>query len=362
MACRYCFYRDEASQRELSDYGIMDSTSMRAIIDKTLSLYQTGGVITYVFQGGEPTCAGLPFFKAFIAYVNRKKKAETQINYSLQTNGLLLNDEWMAFLKENSFLVGISCDGPEALNDQLRLTTTGKGTYRQVMETVQRLKAADITFNVLSVITEQTTQMAEQYWAWVLANGFDYLQPVYCLPPFNGNSPYALKPHSFFKFNQTILPLWIKELKAGHYISYALYDNLVLQLCGFPSQQCGGQGTCSLQYVIESDGSVYPCDFYALDEYKMGNINQESMMELSSSPNAHRFISQPHRFCSACENCKFMGLCRRQCKRLNICYYDDHYCGYQDFLEHNITLLEQIAQDISSGKILLTQPKKGADK
>ncbi len=96
--------------------------------------------------------------------------------------------------------------------------------------------------------------------------------------------------------------------------------------------QCGMLGFCSPQIVVEADGSVYPCDFYVLDHYKLGNITTDSLQKIIKNDIANNFINEPKRRSRLCESCQFKQICNGNCKRLNITYFDDDYCGYQDFL------------------------------
>ena len=75
-------------------------------------------------------------------------------------------------------------------------------------------------------------------------------------------------------------------------------------------------GICSMQCVIEADGSVYPCDFYCLDEWKLGNICSGPLTKLVNSEKSETFISESARQRSRrCESCRFRTLCRTGCRR-----------------------------------------------
>ena len=88
----------------------MDETTMNAMIERIFADMDENGKVTFGFQGGEPTVAGLDYFKRFITKVNEIKGSCT-VSYALQTNGTLLNDEWCEFFHENKFLLGVSLDG-----------------------------------------------------------------------------------------------------------------------------------------------------------------------------------------------------------------------------------------------------------
>ena len=99
LQCDYCFYCDETEKRLQASYGFMSEETLKNVIRKTI--LRAEGMISYVFQGGEPTLRGLDFYKKVIEYEHQYNRHHIQVNNALQTNGYLLNDEWCQFLKDN---------------------------------------------------------------------------------------------------------------------------------------------------------------------------------------------------------------------------------------------------------------------
>ncbi|GAG98419.1 unnamed protein product, partial [marine sediment metagenome] len=89
--------------------------------------------VTIAWQGGEPTLMGVDFFKKSIEYQQKYKKPHMTFQNTMQTNGVLLDDEWCQFFKENNFLIGISIDGSKELHDAYRVDKGGKGSFDRVM-------------------------------------------------------------------------------------------------------------------------------------------------------------------------------------------------------------------------------------
>lgn len=100
MDCRYCFYKDVVDHREIPSYNIMQEDTMLALIKQALSSYQD---ITFAFQGGEPTLAGLSFYRTFIAHVNQYKTNQS-IHYAIQTMVFRLTMNGALSLKRIIFL------------------------------------------------------------------------------------------------------------------------------------------------------------------------------------------------------------------------------------------------------------------
>ena len=199
MDCRYCFYKDVVDHREIPSYSIMQEDTMLALIKQALSSYQD---ITFAFQGGEPTLAGLSFYRTFIAHVNQYKTNQS-IHYAIQTNGLSINDEWCAFFKENHFLVGISLDGYKDNHDFLRLDAEGNPTYTKVIQAMNLLKKYGVELNVLIVLTSYLAKHPQKLFQWILKYQLHYVQFIPCLPPLQGTTRYALTPKLFASFYKT---------------------------------------------------------------------------------------------------------------------------------------------------------------
>ena len=273
MRCKYCFYADETSKRAVASYGIMSFNTLYSVLEKVLSKATKSCVI--VFQGGEPTLAGLPFFRKAINICKEKNVNHCNISFAIQTNGLLIDDEWCEFFAENHFLVGISLDGPKELHDANRPDTVGKGTYSRVMHALQLLKSHGVDTNILTVVTADTAKNYRKAYNFFVRSGLDYQQYIPCLDPLDeprGQQPWSLTPERFEQYLKASFDCWYQDAMRGRKRYHRYFDNLLLMLNGQPPEACGMLGTCGMQYVVEADGSVYPCDFYMLDQYKLGNL------------------------------------------------------------------------------------------
>lgn len=347
LRCKYCFYADVASHRDIKSYGLIDENSTNLILNNIFSDLEPGDRVNIAFQGGEPTLSGLSYYKFFIDAVNKVKKDVT-VTYALQTNATTLDDEWCLFLKDNRFLVGVSLDGPEQMHNMCRVNAEQKGTFKDVMVAVKKLQQYSVDFNLLMTLTNTLAKHPTQVWNFITANDFRYVQFTPCLAPFDdtGKDPYALTPQKFADFYIQIFNYWKKELDAHNYYSIKLFDDIVNLLAFRQVNACGLIGNCSSQIVVEADGSVFPCDFYTLDQWCLGNLTQENIAHIFSSPRINEFITRPRKR-ELCSNCKYNRICNGACHRMqpNICYKEGaSVCGYRKFLDATINQFLQIAQ------------------
>ena len=151
LRCSYCFYADEASIRSVPNYGMMPAQVSSALIEGAMGAVE--GAVSFLFQGGEPTLAGLEFFRDFVSRVHKAAPPGLAVQYAIQTNGTLLDEEWCRFFRAHRFLVGLSLDGSRECHDRFRRDGAGKGTYDRVVQAARLLERAGVEYNVLTVVT-----------------------------------------------------------------------------------------------------------------------------------------------------------------------------------------------------------------
>ena len=359
MRCRYCFYADELDNREIRSYGKMSVDTMHTIVDKAMEYgdYEC----TIAFQGGEPTLAGLDFYRDLVAYVTaHENPKKLKIHYALQTNGYLINEEWAAFLGENHFLVGVSLDGLKEIHDRYRLDAAGKGTYQRVISAIRLLEKHQVEYNILTVVTAATARNGQKIYNYFKKNHFGYQQDIECLDPIGeepGQHEYSLTPEKYGEFLKSMFDAWYLDMRSGTYVYNRYFENLMMIMAGQQPESCNMRGVCGKQWVFEADGSVYPCDFYALDQWRLGNIQENSFEEMDEKRDGLGFIQWSMRQQEGCQKCRWFGLCRNGCRRNREPVTAEHtnrnyFCkSYQMFFEYAYPRLEEIYQLYMAGRI-----------
>lgn len=314
LKCDYCFYHDEASIRQTPNYGMMSIDTLKAIVSKALKTAKHQ--CTFGFQGGEPTLTGLDYFKEFIRLVKKNNTRGIKINNSLQTNGRLIDNEWASFFADNDFLIGLSMDGNEVLHDMYRKDTEGLGTHKHVKRAAKVLRRHGAEFNVLCVVTAQAAQKAGSIYRYFMHHDFVFQQYIPCLDPFEEKrQEYSLTPKLYAQFLKDMFDVWYKDRENNVFVYNRYFENLAGILRGFDPESCDTTGKCNVQYAIEADGSVYPCDFYMLDEYKLGNIKTDSFKDIDKRRTEIGFIEESILLPEECKECKWLLWCRNGCKR-----------------------------------------------
>lgn len=337
--CKYCFYKCLSSSREEYSKGFMNEETLEQLIIQAVDY--ADDYVAFAFQGGEPTLAGLDFFRRAVALQKKHNTKNLTIENTIQTNGIMINEEWARFLAENHFLVGLSLDGPKKMHDRYRWDVSGNPTFEKVMHTVSLFEQFHVAYNILSVITNETARKASYLYSFYKRNGFRFVQLIPCMDEhartpgkqvIEGKQagkadvsgvldeapelkePYAVQPEQYGRFLCEIFDLWYEDFRKGEQMDIRMFSNLAQMAAGYPAEECGMNGHCSCYFVVEGDGSVYPCDFYCMDQWKLGTV-KDSFWTMIKSEKAKEFIKPTLSVFEKCKTCSHFSLCRGGCRR-----------------------------------------------
>ncbi len=341
MRCRYCFYADEMENRKSAIRGIMDDDTLEAMLQK--ALFSGAKNVSFVFQGGEPTLAGLKYFHRLHERIDRINIYSIKTSFSLQTNGYAIDDEWAKLFAKHRYLIGLSLDGPKNIHDKYRRDTTSSGSFDHAMAAAQMFRQYGVDFNVLCVVTAQTAKNIGSIYAFYKKHGFNYQQYIPCLEPIGvpwGRQEYSLTPSLYAGFLKKLFDLWYQDTVNGRRVYNRTFENWIGMLMGIPPESCGMAGVCGIQHVVEADGKVYPCDFYVLDGYEIGDIREHSFEQMRENRRNLQFIEQSTHIHPDCRTCRWAALCRGGCRRYREPYVGsflgkNHFCkAYMEFFEY----------------------------
>lgn len=343
LDCTYCFYLSKHDLRDGPGQGHMgDEVLERFVRDYIQSV--TADEVVFTWQGGEPTLRGLPFFEKVVALQQKYRKPGQRIENDLQTNGVLLDDDWAKFLKANRFLVGLSIDGPEDVHDALRITKRGKPTFNDVMAAAQLLKRHGIAFNTLTCVHRYNAKRPLDVYRFLRRElGSTHLQfiPIVECQDFKSTAPqhwdparlpvvgtpqarpghpesvvteWSVDPEEYGYFLCKVWDEWCRRDVGKALVNFC--ETLVVQHLGEPSQICVFSETCGKGVVVEHDGSVYACDHYVYPEYRIGNVRSQSLADMVFSPTQVRFgYNKSDTLPKYCRDCAYLSDCWGECPK-----------------------------------------------
>ncbi|KOO15111.1 anaerobic sulfatase maturase [Vibrio xuii] len=330
--CSYCFYLEKHHlYPEQGNTSYMNEETLERYVEQQIEA-QTGEQVVFAWQGGEPTLLGIDFFRKAIdlqcKYANKK-----QIINTLQTNGILLNDEWCEFFKQHDFLIGISIDGPDHLHDQYRRTRSDKPTHHLVEQAISLLKQHQVEFNTLTVINNHNVNHPEEMYQYLKGLGSSHMQFIPLVerkatePTKDGLTllhperleqtqvtPWSVDGEKFGLFMSTIFHYWVRHDVGQVWVQW--FENTFALTAGEPSQTCVFSPTCGSAFALESNGDVYACDHYVYPEHKLGNIHSETIEQINHSTANRKFgDAKQTKLSQDCRNCPYLDLCNGGCPK-----------------------------------------------
>ncbi|MFV0447610.1 MAG: anaerobic sulfatase maturase [Vibrio sp.] len=355
--CKYCFYLEK--DRVLNSRKVMSLEVLESYIKNYIS-NQPSPIVEFAWHGGEPTLAGLDFFKQAVALQKRYAQGKI-IKNTLQTNGSKIDKQWCQFFKENNFLVGLSLDGPEWLQATYR-TKHGASVFSENLQALKLLQKMNVEYNVLACVTQEYCQHAENIYSFFRKHKVKYLQfspVVESLPSkrerargqhFAGNiifstsqtdeeyqpTAWSVKGADYGHFLVDIFQLWIKQDVGKVFISN--FEQALTQYIGNESPNCIHAKECGSSYAVESNGDVYFCDHVAYPESNLGNVMTQSLQEISQTTSQFDF-NKHSRLSKRCKQCRFLKLCNGGCPKHRFFSssgeYENTLCdGYFYFFQH----------------------------
>ena len=360
LDCEYCYY--------LHKEELYPSGQSRRMTDETLETYIRQYIesqpdhlkeITFAWQGGEPTLLGLDFFHRVIDLQKKYTPEGIIIANSLQTNGVLLNDEWCQFFKEHRFLIGLSLDGPAELHDKYRYDKQGQGTFHKVMQALKLLKQHEVEFNALVVVNRFNGDHGRKVYTYLRDNGVQFLQFIPIVEPrgVGAHAEAANDANSAFLWDSLVSSRSVRPAQWGQFL-IEVFDEWVTRdvgkvfvqifdqaLAAWMDQEpslCVFRRQCGRALAIEHNGDLFCCDHFVELDYKLGNIYEQSLEELANSDRQRTFGAEKESTLpSYCQQCDVLFVCHGECPKNRIITTPDgeaglnYLCeGYRMFFRH----------------------------
>jgi uncharacterized protein len=381
LDCKYCFFLSKDSLYP-NERTRMSNDVLESYIRQRLA-QRDEPEINIAWQGGEPTVMGLDFFKRSVELVAKHRKRQQMVLYTIQTNGLLIDDEWCVFLKEHSFLVGLSIDGPREMHNAYRVDKRGGGTYDLVMRAWERLQQHGVDCNILCTVhAANADHPLDVYRFFRDQMGATFLQfiPIVeratpeLLAAANsgwGERPGGERPlyrqrgnlvtdrsvraEQFGCFLCGIYDEWVK-----HDVGKVFVQTFDVALGSWLGQHnlCVFSPTCGNALALEHNGDVYSCDHYVEPDYLLGNIKDQHMLELVTSDRQRKFGQD--KFDSLpqyCRDCEVLFACYGECPRNRFIETPDgelglnYLCaGYKRFFNHIDPTIRVMADLVRRGR------------
>lgn len=363
LDCTYCYYLHKEDLYPKGNKWKMEDSCLEAYIRQYIDAQPRGtNEVTFAWQGGEPTLLGLEFFERCVEIQQTHQRPGMSITNTLQTNGVLLDEDWCRFFLKNKFLIGLSIDGPAEFHDAYRVDHQGNGSHAAVISAMRRLKKFGVDFNALVVVNRNNADHGGRIYRYLRDTGCRYLQFIPIVEkagigrhpesevgadqstPFDqaeqAVSSRSVLPEQFGTFLCDVYDEWIRQDVGRMFVQ--IFDQALSAWVGVEPSLCVFRKTCGRALAMEHNGDVYSCDHFVDPEHLLGNLNVVPLEELVNSGQQQAFgDAKLDTLPEYCRNCEVRHACNGECPKNRFLQTPDgenglnYLCaGYRKFFNH----------------------------
>ncbi len=347
LDCTYCFFLSKERLYPGSRFRMTDE-----VLASYLRQYiaaQRGAEVEIAWQGGEPTLMGLDFFQRAVDLSEQFKQPHQTVHFTMQTNGVLLDDAWCRFFKEHRFLIGLSLDGPRPLHDAYRVDRGGHGTFERVMQAARLLQSHQVEYNILTTIHAANAAYPLEVYHFLRDEvGAQFIQFIPIVERANetgfqeGNTvtERSVTAEQFGHFLCTIFDAWVRRDVGRLFVQ--TFDAALGSWLKAPPSLCIFAPICGNALALEHTGDLYSCDHFVEPNYLLGNITETPMIDLVASAQQRQFgLDKKERLPHYCRECDVRFACHGECPKNRFIETPDgesglnYLCaGYKTFFHH----------------------------
>ena len=329
LACKYCYYLEKNNLYQNSHRHLMSDEMLEQFTREYIEA-QTMPQVLFTWHGGEPLMRSIDFYKKALE-LQKKYAHGKQIDNVIQTNGTLLTDEWCEFFTKNHWLVGISIDGPQEYHDHYRVTPAGKPSWEKVMQGISLLKKHRVEWNAMAVVNAYNAEHPLEFYHFFRDNGCQYLQFTPIVERLTEHEdgrtlasladdreiPLAdasVTPQQWGNFLCTIFDDWVRHDVGKTFVE--IFDCTLANWMGVLPGICAYSKECGHAGVMEHNGDVYSCDHFVFPEYKLGNIRNQSLIDMLYGEKQQAFSRLKHTSLPRqCKECDMEFACHGECPK-----------------------------------------------
>ena len=355
LSCDYCYYLEKSKLYKEAKNHVMSEELLEKFIDEYINS-QTMPQVLFTWHGGEPLMRPVSFYKKAVELQKKYARGRT-IDNSIQTNGILITDEWCRFFKEHNFLVGVSIDGPQEFHDEYRKNRQGQPSFAKVMKGIELLKKHGVEYNAMAVVNDFNADYPLDFYHFFKEIDCHYIQftPIVeriyqradglsLSSPIQNEkaelTDFSVSPEQWGNFLCTIFDEWVREDVGNYYIQ--LFDSTLANWIGEQPGVCSMAKNCGHAGVMEYNGDVYSCDHFVFPEYKLGNLYSNTLVEMMYSDKQTKFgEAKSKTLPTQCKECEFLFACNGECPKNRFTFTEtgepglNYLCeGYHKFFKH----------------------------
>lgn len=368
LACEYCYYLEKSHMYNEGPKTLMSDSLLEHFVKQYIESQTTPNVL-FLWHGGETMMRPLSFYQKALQ-LQKKYARGRMIDNAFQTNGTMLTDEWCRFFKENNWLVGVSIDGPKEVHNAYRQNRLGQPSFDQVMRGINLLNKHGVMWNAMAVVNDLNVKHPQEFYRFFKSIGCRYIQftPIverlaehedgrHLATPDQKDcslAHFSVTPEDWGDFLCTIFDEWVRNDVGQYFIQ--IFDATLANWVGVDPGLCTMARSCGHAGVMEYNGDVYSCDHFVFPEYKLGNIRQNTLLEMMYSERQLEFGRKKQgSLPGQCRSCGYLFACNGGCPKDRFAQTADgepnlnYLCkGYHQYFKHVAPYMDYMKNELMS--------------
>jgi len=364
LDCKYCFYKNRSHEFGLGKQRMSDD-----VLEKLVKDYMQLGfpVAGFAWQGGEPTLMGIDFYRRAVELQKKYGRPGQQVSNAMQTNAVLIDEQWCRFLHDYKFLLGVSIDGPKEFHDYYRLDHSGTGTFDKVINAIAKCKEYKVELNTLTLLNAKNVEHPDEVFDFLVGLDVRFLQFIPCveLDPSTGNiADFSITPEQYGEFLCRVFDRWYEFGPTK--LSIRDFDSILSFYITGRHSICTFQRRCNQYIVVEHTGDVFCCDFFVEPKWRTGNITDTPIEKSATNETKRVFAGSKQNLGNKCLICRHLSLCRGGCLKDRAVLgtgdfsRESYFCrSYKQFFDYALPKFMTIAAEIHTASTAKTRPTPG---
>lgn len=330
LACLYCYEGQKPRKKQ------MKFETAKNVMQK-ISGYFPNKHIEFIWHGGEPLLLGKGFYETVVAY-QKQIGISSRVKNSIQTNGILLSRKFMQFFNENDFSVGLSLDGPSAIQNEQRTYSNGKHSFDRVFSALNKVRESDLNKHqpnayALAVITRKTLEHIDDFYNFFRDNRISVkINPLFLSGSATTpkSSALHLSPEEYGEVLIYLFERWVNEKE--YIFDIEPFPGILRSFVTGKTELCAFSNTCTTRFLsVDPDGFVTPCGRWSKEDFCLGNINNDSMDVILKSEKYLEYVNSRKSVEQMCNGCQYFPICNGGCTfssyiKNNSLSDNDYYC------------------------------------
>jgi uncharacterized protein len=310
--CSYCYL----PQRTVKT--VMTQSTVRTLFERVFGSGWASDDLSLIWHAGEPLVVPVAFYQTAFETIESLRPASVRVHHSMQTNGMLISSAWCDLFKSWHVGVGVSIDGPKHINDEHRLTRTGRSTFDRTIAGIRLLRREGVPFHVISVLSQKSMDAPQEMLDFYLAEGIEDV----C---FNVEESEGAHVSALFaeadpqgRFRRFLSAFWQLSRQSGRIRFVREIDGMLPRVFrpegdelrnaqaepfGMLNVDCHGNVSSFSPELLGLKNGVY-------DDFIIGNINSSSLEDMRCSA-AMRAMTR--------DIAAGVEVCRQTCEYFSVC-------------------------------------------